>query len=507
MQTHFPFFIGIDLGTGSCKSAILDRNGRLLGSGSGNYPAANSNQKWNEQDPQGMLTGMIQAVRQALEQASVDPRDCAAISLGCAMHSLLALDIRSAPLTGIITWADGRGARQANARRGTALAAELYQQTGCPAHGMYPLYKILWLQQELPEVFQKTARFVTAKEYVLHLLTGEWAVDYSIAAGTGLMNTHSLTWNSPSLELAGVRIEQLSPLAGPLSTFTLGSSELAAQMGLIPGTPIFMGCSDAVNSSLGAGSVLPGQATLMVGTSGALRLISNRPVLHPAGRNWCYAIDAQHWLVGGAINNGGIALSWFRDLLNQAQPGAAGLSFDDLLARAGESPCGANGLLCLPFFAGERSPNWNLNARGVFFGLSLQHEIKDIARAILEGIAFRFRSVDEMLAEAGCKIEAVRASGGFVRSDLWLNIMSSALNREIQIPATGETSSLGAAAWALLGAGELSNLEEMAKLAPVESVCAPVTALAQQYDRLYPLYTRLYTASLEAFDELAALSR
>jgi gluconokinase len=240
----------------------------------------------------------------------------------------------------------------------------------------------------------------------------------------------------------------------------------------------------------------------MIGTSGALRLVAPQPVLHPAGRSWCYAIDTAHWLVGGAINNGGVAFSWLRDLFQQTA--GESLSFEAIVALAGQAPAGSDGLLCLPFFAGERSPNWNLNARGVFFGLSLQHGAAHLARALLEGIAFRFRSLAEMLSEAGCDLREVRASGGFVHSPLWLQITASALRRELLLPASGETSSWGAAAWALIGTGALGSLEEAGDLVAVAGSAQPDPRQAEVYERLYPLYTRLYNDLLPSFDELAA---
>ena len=176
-----------------------------------------------------------------------------------------------------------------------------------------------------------------------------------------------------------------------------------------------MGSSDAVNSSIGAGAVAPTQATLMIGTSGALRVVSHRPVLDPEARSWCYAIDETHWLVGGAINNGGVALSWLRDCLNQAHAGQP-LTFEDVLALAGRAPAGSKGLVCLPLFAGERSPNWNLNARAAFFGMSLEHELRHVARALLEGIGFRFKSLLQVLLEIGVDVRKIVASGGFTQS-------------------------------------------------------------------------------------------
>ena len=497
------YFLGIDLGTGSCKAILLDHTGSVRGFGQGEYAndAGSAQQSWNEQDPQSILDGMAAAARGALAQANARAEQVAAFSLGGAMHSLLALDHYGRPLTGVITWADGRGAKQASALRGTPLGAALYQRTGCPAHGMYPLYKIMSLREEQPDLYRRAARFVSAKEYVLEQLSGEWLVDYSIAAGLGAMDTRALAWDAEAMTLAGLTPGQLAPLAGPQHSLRLKNERIAASMGLLPGTPLILGCSDAVNSSLGAGAVLPGQATLMIGTSGALRLISPQPVMHPHGRNWCYAIDPSHWLVGGAINNGGVALSWLRDLFNQAAN--AQLSFDDIIALAGQAPAGAGELVCLPFFAGERSPNWNLNARAAFVGLSLQHGPAHMARALLEGIAFRFCSLAEMLDEAGCEMSEVRASGGFTRSPLWLGITAAALMRELRLPAWGETSAWGAAAWAMIGVGALGSLEEAGRLVPVEGSMLPDAELAEIYTRLYPIFTRLYERLLPSFEEIA----
>ena len=154
----------------------------------------------------------------------------------------------------------------------------------------------------------------------------------------------------------------------------------------------------------------------MVGTSGAFRVISPRPILDEKARSWCYAIDEGHWLVGGAINNGGVALSWLRDCLNQAfsllSPEPL-LSFEDVIALAGSAKAGAGGVICLPFFAGERSPNWNLNARALFFGMTLEHGVRHLARALLEGIAFRFRNLKEVLIDVGVDVRQIIASGGF----------------------------------------------------------------------------------------------
>ena len=505
---HTDWFLGIDLGTGSCKSIIIDAQGQLLGFGAGSYAKREDAGQWEEQDPQELLSGMIQSVQAAIQDAGVTPSACQALSIGGAYHSLIAIDKANRPLTGVITWVDDRATKQAQAVRDAERSAEIYQQTGCPVHAMYPLYKLIWLREERPQLFKQAARYISAKEYVTQQLTGEYLVDISIAAGSALLNTRSLEWNPASLELAGIRPDQLSPLADPRQVIETLKPDLAAQMGIPSNTPLVLGSADAVNSSLGAGAVLPGKATCMIGTSGAFRIIAPRPMLDQQARSWCYAIDDGHWLVGGAINNGGLALTWFRDAFNQMlqmQTKDARISFDDLVASALQVPPGADGLICLPFFAGERSPYWNMNARGVFFGLSLKHDARHMARALMEGVAYRLRSIRDVLDELGADVKEIRASGGFTHSDLWPQIIASVLNSDISIPASGETSSLGAAFWALLGSGVVERFEDLRPLVPVTSTCYPEPQESHLYDSLYQIYMDLYFRLEDMFERMSFL--
>ena len=502
------WFLGIDLGTGSCKSIIIDAQARLLGFGAGNYSTRENTSQWEEQDPQELVNAMIQSVRSAIQDAGVNPSACQAFSIGGAYHSLIAIDKSDQPLTGVITWVDGRAAKQAQAIKDSHQAAEIYEETGCPVHGMYPLYKIIWLREEQLHLFQQSARFISAKEYVTKQLTGEYLVDIGIAAGSSLLNTTTLQWNERSLNLAGIRSDQLSQLVNPRHTVKGLDPNLAEQMGIPMETPFVMGSADAVNSSLGAGAVLPGQATCMIGTSGAFRIIAPRPMLDKQARSWCYAIDEDHWLVGGAINNGGLALTWLRDAFNQllqSQAKDTRLSFDDLVGSASQISPGADGMICLPFFAGERSPYWNMSARGVFFGLTLNHDARHMTRALMEGVGYRLRSIRNVLNELGAEVNEIRASGGFTHSDLWPQIIASALNQDLSIPSSGETSSLGAAFWALLGSGEVERFEDLHSMVEMTKIYHPIQDDVHTYDRLFEIYMDLYFKLSKSFGMISNL--
>ncbi len=382
----------------------------------------------------------------------------------------------------------------------------LYERTGCLIHATYPLYKLLWLREERPDVMQKAARFISSKEYLVRKLTGEYLLDTAVAGGTSLLDTHTLTWDDDALQMAGVRRQQLSALAPPDAVIPSLDAEIAARMGLPASTPLTLGVTDAANSNLGAGAGTPSTATCMIGTSGAYRIIAPEPLLDARRRLWCYSIDGAHWLVGGAISNGGAALAWLHGMLNALRR-EGDLSYADLFAMAEQVPAGAEGLLCLPLFAGERSPNWNALARGSFVGLTLKHDMSHMVRALLEGVAFRLRTVARALDElTGSTVKEIRASGGFTQSDIWLQIVADALGVDLTLTAWGETSSLGAAFWPMLSAGVVSSLEEAASLVPPVRAQSADSVTAAAYDRIYAVYAQIYDALSPYYDDLSRLA-
>jgi gluconokinase len=502
------WFLGIDLGTGSSKAVVVDEDGNVLGFGSVEYAAEDVERKWVEQDPEILLRAAVEAGKMASEAAGVPPHRCAGMSLGGALHTLTALDSAGNPLMGVMTWADTRAADEAFRVRKEGRTEELYRETGCPPHAMYPFYKLLWLRAHRNEIFSKASRWVSAKEYVLWKMTGEVAVDPSVASGSGLLHVRSLRWSRTCLEMAGVKEGQLSQLRNPTERLKGLRRDVAEAMKVHHRVPVFLGSSDAVNSSLGAGAVGKGQATCMVGTSGALRIISREPLLDPKVRTWCYAIGPEYWLVGGAINNGGVALSWLRDLFNTAMSFSRRketLEMEDLMRLAEQAPTGAGGVVCLPFLAGERSPNWNSHASGAFIGLRLEHGPQHLIRAVLEGVGYRLRSIMEALQEMDISIREASASGGFTRSSLWLQIVSDVLGIDLNVPKWGETSAVGAAFWAMLGAGRVKSIEEFSSMVKIGERFSPIQENRGPYERTYAVYKELYSALEPSFQELSGI--
>lgn len=497
-STHKAWFLGIDIGTGSCKAVVADENLEILGFGTSDYGGEDPRVKWLEQNVYEILSATIESSLKAIDKAKVEKNKCVALSIGGALHTFLPVGDDGDPLTPAITWADVRAAGYAERLRLSGLGLELYKRTGCPPHPMYPFYKLLWLKEERPEVFKKTRRILSVKEFVFHRITGKYAVDYSLASGSGFLNAKTLRWDELALEVAGVKPDIFSPLCEPTSSFSFVNEEIAQKIGVPQKTIVVMGSSDAVNSSLGAGAVSPNQATCMVGTSGAMRVMERKPIIDEKMRTWCYAIESGRWLIGGAINNGGIILDWLKDVLEIS-------STSDILSMAEKSEIGGKGVICLPFFAGERSPNWNFNARASILGLTLEHKKEHIARAFLESIAFRLRSVQNALSELVPDIGEVRVSGGLTQSSFWLRMLAGVLKKEILVPAWKETSALGASIWAMIGAGVFNGLGDASKLVKVEEKFEPDPQEVQTYDRTFRLYEKLYNLLSPIFSEFSAL--
>lgn len=247
---------------------------------------------------------------------------------------------------------------------------------------------------------------------------------------------------------------------------------------------------------------------MTIGTSGAVRGVVREPVTDPQGRLFCYALKEDFWVVGGAINNGGIMFRWVRDQLATAEAEEGrrrGMDpYDYLTALAREVSAGSDGLIFLPLLSGERAPYWNANARGVFFGLSLYHQKKHMIRAVLEGVMYRIHSVVKALEELGGPTREVRASGGFARSPFWLQMMADVLGTDVAVPNTIESSGLGAAQLGMLALGEIADFSSVHDWMHVEQSLQASERNHEIYRQLTKIYNRVYHQLKDEFDAIAA---
>jgi gluconokinase len=322
-------------------------------------------------------------------------------------------------------------------------------------------------------------------------LTGRFATEHSSASGTGLMDIHRLLWHSESLAFAGISAEQLPELLAPTDSAPL----VADVPGLPVGLPVVMGGGDGPLANLGVGAVVPGVAALSLGTSGALRVVRDRPGVDERGRVFCYAIAEGLWVLGGAVSNGGVVAQWAAETF--------GVDVGVLLAEAAETPVGADGLLALPYLLAERAPWWDPDPRATLVGLRREHGRAEITRALVEGVGQQLALVLDAVRSAEARVDSIRVTGGAFRSDLWAVVLASALGMDLELADDSEGSGVGAAllAWRALGA--YPSLTATADLIVPTKTITPDLAAVAHYARTRPLVERVYHALHDLTGELS----
>ena len=285
------------------------------------------------------------------------------------------------------------------------------------------------------------------------------------------------------------------------------SKNAALAMGLPVGMPVVIGATDGVLVNVGIGAVAPGQLSGTIGTSGALRMLIDKPRVDAQMRTWCYNLVDNIWVAGGAINNGGIILRWLRD--NICHYGGSTLEhldidpYDLMTMKAEHVQPGSEGLICLPCFTGERAPYWNSELRGMFFGFSLNHSRSHMIRAAMEGICYSLNSVMSALREFDT-IQDIRVSGSFTKSKLWLQMLADILNEPLTLPDNSEGAAFGAAVLGFISEGVLHDISDTAHLVHSQKVYTPQPENRVIYEALYGVFERLYHRLQDEFAIITA---
>jgi gluconokinase len=511
MATTDPHVIGVDIGTTSTKAVVFDIGGRVKGHDTAFYPLLTPEAGVAEQDPEAIFQAVIAAIGGAVRASGLATDDIKCVGFSTAMHSLIAVDAHGWPLTASITWADTRSAAAAARIIGAFDGHGIYLRTGTPIHPMSPLAKLLWLRTEQPELFGRAARFVGIKEYVFFRLFGCWLVDFSIASATGLFNLQLLDWDAGALAVAGVTAERLSRPVPPTHHVAGLPSSVAAGLGLATDTPFVVGANDGVLSNLGVNAIGPGEVAITIGTSGAMRAVVDQPRTDPGGRTFCYYLTENHWVVGGPVNNGGIAFRWVRDELAAAETETArrlGIDPYDVLTRIAERvPPGSEGLIFHPFLTGERAPWWNASMRASFFGLAACHHKEHMVRAVLEGVIYSLFSILPAVEDLIGPTRTMKATGGFARSGLWRQMMADVFNREVVVPESFESSCLGAAIIAMYALGKVDTIGVVAGMVGATHRHLPIAENVAVYAQLTPIYLSLATKLTDEYARIAEFQR
>ncbi|MEN8233922.1 MAG: xylulokinase [Actinomycetota bacterium] len=494
-------FLGIDSSTTATKALLVDESGAVVSIGRSTYDFESPKPLWSEQEPSLWWTATKEAIAAALNDAGVPGSAVRGVGLTGQMHGLVMLDDRGEVMRPAILWNDQRTQRECDEMREVVGRDELIRVTGNDALTGFTAPKILWVKRNEPEVFGRTAQILLPKDYVRFMLTGAYAMDRAGGSGTILFDLADRNWSGPLVQSLGIPSEWLPDTFEGTEITGVVSESGAAATGLVPGTPVFGGGGDQAANGVGVGAVAPGIVAMSIGTSGVVFAPTDRPVVEPDGRlhAFCHGVPGMWHLMGVMLSAAG-SFEWFRRAV------APGRSFVELDDAAGEVPAGAGGVQFLPYLTGERTPHPDPLARGAFVGLTVRHDLRHMARAVLEGVAFGLRDSLE-LVRSSASVKEVRASGGGTASPLWLQIIADVMDLPVRVVGTPEAAAHGAALLAATGAGAFASVEEATNAAVDVGDPVDPSGDAGFYDEAYAVYRDLYPALRSTFVALSGLDK
>ncbi|CAN5581654.1 gluconokinase [soil metagenome] len=445
-----PRVLALDIGTSSVRASVYDRT--LIA-----HRTIQVRYRWRvaadgtvEADPQRLLGHLQQAIDAALAD---EPVAIEAVGIAAFWHSLMGVNAGGRPLTPLLPWSDRRAGAQVKELQRRLDEPSVHARTGCRFHMSYWPARLRWFRAHHRDVFARVARWVTFPEWVEQQWLGRAGVSTSQASGTGLMQQETCRWD-PDM-LAASRIDERR--LGPISDADQGARlrpRLASRWPALARARWIPAAGDGALNNVGAGCARRDRAAVMVGTSGAMRVLwapkPDERVTVPFGL-WRYRLDRRRIVIGGALSNGGNVREWLLRMLAQRQddPRVNRPQQVHLQRLADALPPDAHGLTILPFLAGARSPDYLADARGTIDGLTLDTRPEHLLRAMMEAVAYGLGGIADELRQAVRVGELVAAGGGLERSAAWTQIIADTLGRPVRLCPDAELTSRGAAALAL----------------------------------------------------------
>jgi len=503
--TYTSSLLGIDLGTSSIKALLATESGQVLGRGSAEYPIHRPRPDWAEQHPDDWWRAAVTAVRQALASVQGIQPSVSALGLSGQMHGTILLDGAGRPLAPAIIWPDQRSQRQVQEITRLIGAGRLIELTGSPVATGFQAATVRWVQQERPELWERTRLVMLPKDYLRYLLTGEICTDPSDGSGALLLDVRRRDWSTPVLAALGIDVAQLPPVRPSNAVAGRLKRESAEALGLPAGIPVVIGAADTACGALGAGIVSAQTLLLTISTGGQVLLPASEVRVDRAGRihTFCGALapgpNQAGWYQMAATLSAGMALRWLRDQVFGLTGEAA---YAQMTSWAKATHPGAGGLLFLPYLVGERTPHMDPRARGLLLGLTASHGRAELVRAVLEGVALACYDAYGVLAELGASPQRIIMAGGGARSQLWRQIVADVFDLPVQRLQAGEQSALGAVLLAGGGVGLFDPGLAAQAWAVYGPPLEPDGRRHTLYQDLLPLFRSAYRKHREDFRQL-----
>lgn len=488
--------LGIDIGTSACKVALFSEEGKVIDQTSEIYPVYYPKPGWVEQNPMEWWKAVCHAIRRLMEEGNVSPNRIAGIGVDGQSWSAIPVDKNGTCLAPTPLWMDTRARTICDRVKKQGLEKELFSISGNGFTPSYTTPKMIWFKENCRDIYDKTACFLQSNSFIVLKLTGVCSQDMSQGYGIHFFNQTTGTYEKELAMELGLS-SSMVPEPVPCHTIVgFVTEEAAKETGLICGIPVCAGGLDAACGALGAGVVLAGQTQEQGGQAGGMSICEEVPKSHPSLILSPHVVPNRWLLQGGTVGGGGI-LRWMRQEL------APNLSFDEITRLADTVPAGSEGVLFLPYMAGERSPIWNPDAKGVFYGLGYEKGLAHMLRAGLESVAFSLEHNLRCAREVGVEVKSLYAMGGAANSFMWTQMKADVTGCKIYVPSSDTATTLGAVITAGVGVGLYSDFETaVEKTVNVQRVHEPNKAKAEAYEKQMRRYLSLSAWMQPVFEKL-----
>jgi len=488
--------LGIDIGTSACKTAVFDENGKVIASVTKPYDVYYVKDGWVEQDPNQWWDAVVEALRSLIAEHGIDPKDIKGVGIDGQSWSAIPIDKSGNVLANTPIWMDTRAGEICDKLKRDIGEEKIFALSGNPVEPMYTTPKILWYKENLPEVYSNTYKILQSNSFIVYRLTNKISQDISQGYGLHCFDMHSGSWDNDMAEKLGIDIDML-PGKIYASHEVVGTiTKKAAETTLLAeGTPVVAGGLDAACGTLGAGVIRAGQTQEQGGQAGGMSICLDE---YKADKRLIlgYHVVPDVWLLQGGTVGGGGVIRWFEkefcELERNMSKASDNNSFDEMNIEANEINEGSDGVVFLPYMAGERSPIWDKNAKGVFYGLDFSKTRAHMIRACFEGVAFSLKHNVEVAENAGAYVDTLYATGGSANSLLWTQIKADVLGIKIVVPSSDTSATMGAAMLAGVGVGVYMDFEEaVEKCVKVVREHNPKDN-SRVYMKNYDMYLKLY---------------
>ena len=475
------YYVGIDLGTSSVKTLLLNSNGEVVSSVTREYPLYFPYNGWSEQSPEDWYNQTIDALKELL--SGVNAENVRSFSFSGQMHGLVMLDDKDNVIRPALLWNDSRSQFQTD--KLNTDKDFLLDNTANIAFAGFTLPKLLWVKENEIENYEKISKIMLPKDYVAYRLSGSFCTDVSDASGTLYFDVENRSWSKDILERFGIDESKLPKVLESDECAGMLKKDIAEALGLDE-VKIIIGAGDNAAAAIGTGTVKDGDCNISLGTSGTIFTVSNTFSLDrdSAIHSFCSASRNYHQMA--CMLSAAVCCNWWVEKILRD-------SYDSVLEK--ENILGENNVLFLPYLMGERSPLNDTDVRGMFFGMSLDTDKDHMSLAVLEGVAFALRHNIDIIRNMGINIEKSNICGGGTKNKLWLKIIANVLGIELNIPVSQEGASLGAALLAAKGVMSSAEYAELeSKVYATAETIKPQTELTEKYQKKYLLWRKLYPA-------------